>query len=77
MAQDHGVYDQMAEAAIEALEADAVALIVVNGKHGSGMAVVAASDITLKIPKLLRDLAGQVEQRQLKMTPPSSPGKDN
>jgi hypothetical protein len=38
-----------------------VLLVVIGGKHGDGFAVAATVEVIGGIPRLLRDVAGQIE----------------
>jgi hypothetical protein len=63
-----GKYDDLATVAREAAEADAVILIVLGGKHGSGFAVqahgFAREEVEAKLVSFLREVADEVEARR-------------
>ena len=62
MALGPGKYDELASAAREVAEAEAVILIVLNGKRGSGFSVQGHGvDITASLPAILRGVADDIE----------------
>lgn len=64
MSRGPGKYDQECGAAREATAAEAVLLIVINGKLGSGFSVQAneGSPTLAALPGILRDVAAQIAQ---------------
>ena len=55
-----GKYDDLCTEVREQTEAEGVAIIVINGKHGSGFSVQAAEYITLGLPDLLEHMAKDI-----------------
>ncbi len=56
-----GKYDAIATIAREAAQAKGVLLIVIGGYRGSGFSVQAPIDVIAGVPKLLREVADQIE----------------
>lgn len=56
-----GKYDAECTAAREAAKAEGLILFVINGDRGSGFSVQAPPDVVLRLPGILRDMAGQIE----------------
>lgn len=57
-----GKYDHLCTACREAVQADAVVVIVLNGNRGSGFSVQAlGEDFTRTLPALLRTVAAEIE----------------
>lgn len=56
-----GKYDDILTEARNKTGGSAI-LIVIGGIHGAGFAVQATIDVTLGIPRLLRDTANKIEQ---------------
>jgi len=62
MASGPGKYDDACSDARVATDADAVILIVLGGKHGSGFSVQSrGGEMTAQLPALLRSVAAQIE----------------
>ena len=62
MAIGPGKYDEICTAAREVTNAEAVVMIVLGGKYGSGFSVQAiGEDISASLPALLRDVANSIE----------------
>lgn len=61
-----GKYDDEATKARVATFADGVALIVLNGVHGSGFSVQAPLHVLKTMPEILRALADEIERSDSK-----------
>jgi hypothetical protein len=57
-----GKYDSECTQVMVAQHADAVILIVIGGNKGSGFACQATPEITVALPKLLRNVADEIER---------------
>lgn len=57
-----GKYDPECTRVMQDQQADAVLLIVVNGKKGNGFSLQSIPEWVLKVPELLRDVANDIEQ---------------
>jgi hypothetical protein len=62
MALGPGKYDAVCTVARDLAAAEGVLLIVLNGKLGSGFSVQGAPEIMGEIPRLLRQMADQIDQ---------------
>lgn len=63
MALGPGKYDGLCSTTRIAADADAVALIVLNGTHGSGFSIQShGPDVMLMLPELLRHMADHIEK---------------
>lgn len=62
MAIGPGKYDALATIVRESTSAGGVILIVLDGMHGSGFSVQATSEITARLPALLREVADGIER---------------
>jgi subtilisin family serine protease len=61
MAVGPGKYDDLATAVRSAAVARGVIVVVFGGNRGSGFSVQADGPTTLQLPKILRDLADQID----------------
>jgi hypothetical protein len=61
MAAGPGKYDRQATAVRELTDAEAVVVIVIGGRHGSGFSVQASLEFAVKLPALLRRVADDIE----------------
>jgi hypothetical protein len=57
-----GKYDDLATEARERAKATGVILIVIQGEHGSGFSCQANLQVTLELPKMLREMADEIEK---------------
>ena len=57
-----GVYGKEAGDAFRVCEAEALALIVINGKKGNGFSVIAPPNIAHNLPDILRNMADQIKK---------------
>ncbi len=57
-----GRYDDVATEARHKTQAQGVALIVLDGKHGNGFSVQCPAHIILYLPDMLRQMADAIEQ---------------
>jgi hypothetical protein len=62
MARGPGKYDGLASLVRRRAEAAGVIVIVLEGKHGHGFSVQAPADVAARLPRLLRQLADQIEK---------------
>ena len=62
MAIGPGKYDAIATMAREQAEAEAVVVILFNGKHGDGFSVQQPVGARIDLPALLRLMADQIER---------------
>ena len=66
MTDDKGKYDEECAGVRERTDAEAVILIVLNGKLGSGFSVQVTPEILLFLPELLHSVANDLDaQRKL------------
>jgi len=61
-----GRYDNLAQEALETTQAKGVILVVLEGNLGSGCSCKLTLMDQLKIPKILRCLANDIEERFIK-----------
>lgn len=61
MAFGPGKYDSICTIARQRAKARAVLMMVFDGRHGSGFSVQAPIDIQVALPRILRDIASQIE----------------
>jgi hypothetical protein len=61
MALGPGKYDDLCTAAREATTADGIILIVLGGTKGSGFSVQGTLRVQVTLPKILRQIADQIE----------------
>jgi predicted glycosyltransferase len=61
MATGPGKYDREATVVREVTDADAVVVIVIGGRQGSGFSVQASLEFAVKLPALLRRIADDIE----------------
>jgi hypothetical protein len=57
-----GKYDDLATEARERAKAQGAILIVIQGEHGSGFSCQATLQVTLELPKMLREMADEIEK---------------
>lgn len=62
MAFGPGKYDELCSYVREDAAAAGVIVIVLDGKNGSGFSCQASIEITVQLPKMLRDIANQIDQ---------------
>jgi hypothetical protein len=62
MANGPGKYDGIADLVLATTLAEAVVVIIVNGRLGGGMSVKMSPEIAAKMPQLLRDAADEMER---------------
>jgi hypothetical protein len=62
MALGPGKYDDECTTVRARLEAEGVILIVFGGKHGGGFSCQATLETTLRLPAILRNMAGEIEK---------------
>ncbi|MGA7807863.1 hypothetical protein [Bradyrhizobium sp.] len=58
-----GKYDTQCTWVRKELQAEGVILLVIGGKHGAGFSVQASLKLILELPRLLRDVADEIEKR--------------
>lgn len=61
MAVGPGKYDEEATIVMERTKAHGVIVIVIEGKDGAGFSVQATLEVTLSLPKMLREIADQLD----------------
>ena len=61
MAWGPGKYDAECTLVRERVKADGVLIAVFNGTLGTGFAAQLSAELTMTLPKLLRDMAQQIE----------------
>lgn len=64
-----GKYDDQATKVMQATQASGVVLIIFNGDQGHGFSVQATVAVTLQLPRMLREIADQVEADLSTMEP--------
>lgn len=63
MINEPGKYDEICTEARRQCEAEGLMLIVMNGKFGSGFSAQLPPMVSEKIPDVLRQVAGQIEEQ--------------
>jgi hypothetical protein len=63
MAFGPGKYDDLTTEIRTRVRADGVLLLVVNGTRGSGFSAQLPLHLTLDLPRVLRDIARQIEEK--------------
>ena len=56
-----GKYDEEATMVMERVKANGVIVIVIGGNKGAGFAVQATLEVTVALPRMLRDMADEIE----------------
>lgn len=56
-----GKYDDLCTAAREQAKAEGAILIIINGEHGGGFSCQTTLETALKLPRILRDMADDIE----------------
>jgi hypothetical protein len=59
-----GRYNAECTAAREACASEGAVLLVYNGRHGQGFEVQGPLEMIAALPRVLRELASQIEQQQ-------------
>jgi hypothetical protein len=65
-----GKYDDEATLVMQSAHASGVIVIVIGGDRGEGFSIQATLSVSLQLPKILRDMADQLDPdvRELKLT---------